>query len=205
MAHIDTNGGKFITIVPKNRVGVKAFYEKLRTESVQWSDAYTTESTRKKGEFVVYRTHESGVAEQGYRLIWIHSSAKQQQDENRRENKINKIDHELQELSTRLNCYHLKTKDQIEAAIAKVCKGGRDLFKIQLIEDKRIVRCQATPGRPGPKTVYRETEKITYRLQWDSDEQAIEEKSKTDGIFPLITNTDLEAAQVLRIYKSVIS
>ena len=33
----------------------------------------------------------------------------------------------------------------------------------------------------------------------------IEEKSKTDGIFPLITNTDLEAAQVLRIYKSVIS
>ena len=33
------------------------------------------------------------------------------------------------------------------------------------------------------------------------NEKAIEKKSKTDGIFPLITNTDLPAAEVLRTYK----
>lgn len=201
MGHIDANNGKFITIVPKNRASVKAFYEKLRTEPVQWSDAYRTESTRKRGEFIVYRTYEHGTTEQGYRLIWVHSSAKQQQDEKRRKNKIEKIDQELQKLSTKLNRYRLKTKGQIETAIAKACKGGRDFFQIQLIEDKQTVRTQMGPGRPGPKTVYQETEEISYRLHWEINEQAIVEKSKTDGIFPLITNTDMQASQVLRIYK----
>jgi len=32
--------------------------------------------------------------------------------------------------------------------------------------------------------------------------QALSEASKTDGIFPLITNTTLEACEVLRKYKS---
>ena len=39
------------------------------------------------------------------------------------------------------------------------------------------------------------------QYQWELNEQAIAQASKTDGVFPLITNTDLAASQVLRRYK----
>ncbi len=160
MAHIAGHDGFFITILPKNRADVKAFYEKVKTESIPWKDAYSVESTRKKNELVVYRTYEGGLSKQGYRIIWVHSSAKQKVDEKRREHKIVKIEQELQDLSAGLNCYYLKTKEQIEAAIVKACKGGKDFFDVRLIEDKELIRKQANPGKPGPKTKYKEEEKI---------------------------------------------
>jgi len=201
MKYIADNGGFFITILPKNRGDVKTFYKKIQRESVQWEDAYIAESTRKKGEVVVYRTYEDGLNKQGYRIIWVHSSAKQQMDETRREHMIAKIEQELQELSVGLNRYYLKTEEQINAAITKVCKGGKDLVKVQLIEDKELESVQVKAGKPGPNTKYRETEKITYRIQWEVDLDAIEKASKIDGIFPLITNTEFKAADVLRMYK----
>jgi transposase len=41
-----------------------------------------------------------------------------------------------------------------------------------------------------------------YSIQWALNKQALLDASKTDGIFPLITNTALEAWEVLKIYKS---
>jgi len=52
------------------------------------------------------------------------------------------------------------------------------------------------------KVGYKEKETISYNLDWSLNDKAIEKKSKTDGIFPLITNTDLEATQVLKTYKN---
>jgi transposase len=50
LAHIDDNGGVFITIVPKSRNEVKQFYTFLETADVEWKDGYEVESTRKKGK-----------------------------------------------------------------------------------------------------------------------------------------------------------
>lgn len=41
-----------------------------------------------------------------------------------------------------------------------------------------------------------------YHLKTKKEIQAVVEASKTDGIFPLVTNTDLKASDVLRKYKS---
>lgn len=201
MAHIADNGGSFITILPKNRIDVKLFYERLKTEPIPWQDAYIVENTRKKGEVVVYRTYESGANKQGYRIIWVHSSAKEKMDKKRRADKIAKIEQKLQELSADINRYYLKTEEQINAAIVKICKGGKDFIKVQLIENKELIRTQVKPGKPGPNTKHRETEKITFRIQWEIDQNSIEKISKTDGVFPLITNTEIKAAEVLRMYK----
>ena len=57
------------------------------------------------------------------------------------------------------------------------------------------------PGRPGPNTRYEDKEQIIYHIWWYRDEEVIEQASKTDGIFPLITNTTLPAAEVLQICK----
>ena len=200
--HIHEHGGIFITIVPKNRSDVKQFYEFLKTNSVEWQYAYETPSSRKKSENIVYKTYEGEPSKNGYRIIWVHSSAKEKQDKSRRKNRISKADLQLTELSSRLNQYNLKTKEQIEKAIKKATKGTFDLFQIQLIEDKQIVRRQIGPGKPGPNTQYKEEKNISYRLEWELDHKAIKDLASRDGIFPLITNAEMDAPEVLKAYKN---
>ncbi len=200
--HIHEHGGIFITIVPKNRSEVKQFYEFLKSNSIKWQYAYDTPNSRKKSETVIYKTYEGELSKNGYRIIWVHSSAKEKQDKNRRDNRIAKAELQLTELSPRLNQYQLKTKEKIEEAIKKATKGASDLFQIQLIEDKQIVQRQIGPGKPGPNTRYKEEKNITYRLEWELDRKAIEDLATRDGIFPLITNAGIEAAKVLKAYKN---
>ena len=164
--------------------------------------SYETPNSRKQSETVIYRTHEGEPSKNGYRIIWAHSSAKEQHDKNRRENRIAKVDRQLTELSPRLNQYKLKTKEQIEKAIKKAAKGASGLFQFQLIEDKQIVQRQIGPGKPGPNTQYKEEENISYRLEWELDHKAIAEQTTRDGIFPLTTNAHIEAAEVLKSYKN---
>ena len=200
--HIHEHGGIFITIVPKNRSEVKQFYEFLKTNSIKWQYAYETPNSRKKSETIVYQTFEGEPSKKGYRIIWVHSSAKEKQDKSRRDNRITKADLQLTELAPRLNQYNLKTKEQIQKAIKKAIKGASDLFQIQLIEDKQIVQRQIGPGKPGPNTQYREEENISYRLEWELDQKAIKDLASRDGIFPLITNGHMDAAEVLKAYKN---
>ena len=200
--HIHEHGGTFITIVPKNRSEIKQFYEFLKANPIPWEYAYETPNSRKQSETIVYKTYEGDPSKNGYRIIWVHSSSKEQQDKNRRENKIAKVDNQLTELSSRLNKYQLKSKQQIEEAIKKAIKSASDLFQIQLIEDKKIVQRQVCPGKPGPKTRYKEEENISYRLDWELNHKAIEDLATRDGIFPLITNSDIEASEVLKTYKN---
>ena len=200
--HIHNHGGSFVTIVPRNRSEVKQFYEFLKTNPIEWQYAYETPNSRKKSESITYKTYEGETSKNGYRIIWVHSSAKEQQDKKRRKNKIAKADRQLTELSPRLNQYQLKTKEQIEKAIKKATKGASDLLQIQLIEDKQIVQCQIGPGKPGPNTQYKEEETISYRLEWELEHKAIENMATRDGIFPLITNARIEASEVLKAYKN---
>ena len=61
---------------------------------------------------------------------------------------------------------------------------------------------QAGPGRPGPKTKYVRKTKKSWRLQWRTDEEKITYDSKSDGMYPLLTNdATLTDAQVLEAHK----
>ena len=200
--HIHEHGGIFITIVPKNRSEVKQFYQFLKRNAIEWQYAYETPNSRKKSEMVIYKTYEGEPSKNGYRIIWVHSSTKEKQDKSRRDNRIAKAELQLTELSARLNQYNLKTKEQIEKAIKKATKGTSDLFQIQLIEDKQIVRRQVGPGKPGPNTRYKEEENVSYQLEWELDHSAIQHLASRDGIFPLITNAGIDAAEVLKAYKN---
>jgi len=200
--HIHKHGGTFVTIVPRNRSEVKQFYEFLKTNFIKWQYAYETPNSRKKSETIIYKTYEGESSKNEYRIIWVHSSAKEQQDKKRRENKIVKVESQLSELSPRLNQYQLKTKEQIEKAIKKAAKGALGLFQIQLIEDKKIVQRQVGPGKPGPNTRYKQEENTSYRLKWELNRKIVEEIATRDGIFPLTTNSDLEGSEVLRTYKN---
>ncbi len=66
---------------------------------------------------------------------------------------------------------------------------------------RKQIKVKVSPGRPNSKTVYKNKWDSKYQIEWEKNEEAISEASKRDGIFPLITNTKIEAAEVLKAYK----
>lgn len=124
------------------------------------------EDSRKKGRFVTYRTFEPTTTKEGYRLIWVHSSAKELQDRKRRDAVIKKTLDKLADISKKLNKYKLKTRKQIEAAVKKACKGKRDLFVVNIIEKKETIKKQTSLGKPGPNTVYTKMEVSSFQIEY---------------------------------------
>jgi transposase len=201
LSYIDNANGSFITILPRNRKEIKKFYEYLEEHEVNWQLAYQEKSSRKQDEVVTYQVYEGEKHHSGYRIIWVLSSPKKEQDRKRREHRLEKVFNELSELESKLNQYYLKTQNQIEQAVNKICKGSKTLLDIKIIEEKEVKKVQIGRGKPGPKTKYKEVEQTHYRLEYSRNEEVIEKQSKTDGIFPLITNTGIEPCEVLRNYK----
>ena len=202
LKHIAQHGGSFITIVPKDRKEVKQFVKYLKKNDVKWQDAFEIESSRKKDRINIYKTYESEKTRNGFRIIFVHSSSKQEDDEGRRRGKINKAIAQLEELSPKLNAYHLKTQKEIKAAVAKICNAVKGFIDVKILTERRQIKVKVSPGRPSlTKSVYKNKWAFTHSIQWRLNEQALAEASRTDGIFPLITNTVLDASEVLRKYK----
>lgn len=202
MHHIEVNGGTFITIMPKNRKEVSEFRERLQQgEEIEWQPAFSKEHSRKKGELITYQTYADERSREGYSIVWVHSSSKEKQDKYARERRISKAEENLKNLEFGINQYYLKTRKQIEKAISTACKGAGDLICVEIIEERTTQRVKKGPGRPGPNSKYKERVDVIYHLQWHRNEETIERASKTDGIFPLITNANAPAAEILQTYK----
>jgi len=200
--HIAQNGGLFITIVPKGRKEVKQFLKLLKNNELEFKDAYQVESSRKKGKFNIFKTYEGRKTKNGFRIIWVHSSSKQEDDQIRRQKKIDKAIEALEELSPKLNAYHLKTKKEIRAAVNSICKGVKQFIDVKIVTERKQIKVKVSPGRPSLKSVYKNKWQFKHSIHWELNQQALSEASKTDGLFPLITNTTLEACEVLKKYKS---
>ena len=180
---------------------VKEFHTCLKSKEIPWEKGYEQENSRKKGEFTTYLTYEEAKSQEGYRIVWVHSDTKAQQDAFRRRSKVAEACKELQTLASKLNRYQLKTRDQIQQAIDKAVKGVGDYVTYTIKEHTTIVKKQIGRGKAGPNTSFKEESHTSYQLEWQRNIQAMKEASCTDGVFPLISNTELSALEVLRTYK----
>jgi len=203
LTHIDKNHGYFITIIPKSHKDVAEFMEHIKTHDVEWEDAFEGPHSRKKNKTNKFRTYEAGKNKKGYRVIWIHSSSKADEDRERRLRKIDQAQKALEKLVPKLNAYHLKTQKEIKAAVDKICKDVNGFLDVKITLgrkqiSKRIPSSKRQPGDP----IYKNKWSFTYGLEWEINKQAANDALKTDGLFPLITNHHkLDAAEVLRMYK----
>lgn len=204
LIHISKNGGLFITIIPKGRKEVKQFLKHLKKNDIQWKNAFEIESSRKKGKFNIYKTYELKPDKKGFRTIFVHSSSKQQDDEKKRQKRVDKALSELEALSPKLNAYHLKTKKEIQTAVNNICKKVHGLIDVKIIAERKLIRVPSIPGRKVTlnRDTYKNKWEFKYKIQWALNKQAIVEAAKIDGIFPLITNTELKAGDVLKKYKN---
>ncbi|MFH1981294.1 MAG: IS1634 family transposase [Pseudomonadota bacterium] len=200
--HIAKNGGLFITIVPKDRKELKQFYKHLKENEVDWQHAFDVESSRKKSKLNTYKTHEAKPTKAGYRIIFVYSSAKWEDDQDRRQKKIDKAVAQLEELVPKLNAYHLKTKKDIKAAIDRICKPVKEFIDVDILTERKQVKIKLSPPRTSlSESVFKNKWTFTHSIEWKLNEKALAEASRTDGIFPLITNTAFDAADVLKRYK----
>jgi len=199
--YIHEHGGQFITIVPENRKYLRPFEQRLKDGRVVWQKAYSVVDSRDRNKLITYYFCEDEKTDSGYRVIWIKSDVKVEQDASRREKKIVKTETILNQLNLKLNRGKLKTKEQIEAAILKAVNGSGKYIDYEIHEQPVEIRKKISPGRPAPDSRYEIIHQCKYTIEFSRNQKAIEEESALDGIFPLITNTGLRAADVLRHYK----
>jgi hypothetical protein len=74
----------------------------------------------------------------------------------------------------------------------------------EIITERKQIKVPSVPGCKVSlnRDTYKNKWEFKYGLQWELNEQTVVEASKIDGIFPLVTNTDLKASDVLKKYKN---
>ncbi|EQD63286.1 Transposase-like protein, partial [mine drainage metagenome] len=95
----------------------------------------------------------------------------------------------------------IKTREGVIAAARKAIGDASRWIDFELKEDEIHRYKQTTRGRPSREKEYRKETRITFRVEWKLRDQNIAFDGKCDGIFPLITNTDLSASDLLNKYK----
>jgi len=204
MAHIAKYNGLFISILPATRSEVQKFKNQVSSGLLcpDWQTILTKPHSRDKNKEVVYKTCASEQTKEGYALHWIHSSSKEVQDAKKRQERIATIHQALEITNDKLNSYYLKTPEQIQKAIDKILSKEAALFEVQIKEHTITQQVKIGRGRIGKNSQFKEETKTTYFLEWSEKQQAIEAQARLDGIFPLVSNTELDAAQVLSNYKN---
>lgn len=201
MQFINTEGGTFVTVMPETRLEINRFRQWIQTNNPQWQEALRLPNTHDKdGAPRMFWTYDSPfLSSEGFRIIWIKSSAKQFEDDQRRTQRIERTQEALTELSIKAH----RNQDRLEKTVAGILKKYRTetYFEYQIVNDVEETFKQQQRGRPTDKTTFRKVETITHRLSWCQKPDAIQFDARYDGIFPLITNHQNPAAEILKTYK----
>ncbi|MHB1952016.1 MAG: IS1634 family transposase [Acidiferrobacteraceae bacterium] len=208
MAHINHRGGKFITVMPRSRKEDKEFRAFLRGGAhIDWRELLRRPNPDKHGEEHIYYGFESPTpSADGYRILWVKSTQKQEFDAKTRQRKVSDTIMELAKVKADIGKRNLRSKEQIEGAVKKVFaeNDSEKWFDWQLVPTEVEDFKQVGAGRPGKDTKYEKTAKIQWSFTALPATERIADDAIDDGIFPLITNhklAELSAGDVLEKYK----
>jgi len=210
LQHIDSYGGKFVSVLPRTRAEDKLFRGRLREGlRARWRRFLVLANKRRqKDPPDVYSTSSAGPrkTEEGYRLVWCRSSQKAQHDAEAREASLRRTEVELFDLASRANSKALASRSSLLRAAKAIlhkleCKS---FFQIKVRSETRIELRRLRRGRPGKNDPVQEVRSRIFQLQYPRDKEAIRAESRTDGVFPLVTNLlpwRASRKEVLLIYK----
>jgi len=208
MGYIAKEGGKFVTVMPQTRSEDTWFRHWMKSNQVQWQELLRKPKSEAPDceEDIYWGFEPPNLSEEGYRIIWILSSQKQQLDAQVRQQKIAKTIEELDQLKQQVGSGRLKTKEQINAAVLKVFQENKSAqwfdWKLVYVENDKFV--QKGKGRPGKDTQYEKTVTQCWSFEVLTNPSHIQEDAADDGVFPLMTNHCLKSVfmkQVLQEYK----
>jgi len=207
MGHINSHGGRFVTVVPHGRREDTWFRDWAQTHAPAWAEAHRRPGARLEGPDRVWRTFEAPAPSvDGYRVIWVHSSMKAANDAQTRAGRIEAGLAAVDAVAARLAGpkTRLKTKVAAEAAAttALTAAGATRWVGFTITETTDVTYHQERRGRPGSQTRYRRSEKpaLTITAAIRADNVAYD--AVTDGCFPIITNdTTMTPADVFAAYR----
>lgn len=208
LAHIDKHGGRFITILPRNRREDRWFRNFVQTMDPPWEEAIRRPHPRRRsGPQDVWKVVEAALpSKEGYRIVWVWNSLMAAEDAESRQERIEKAYLRIEQLQTKLQgkrC-RLRLRERVEESAEKIlaeCGAGRWLVA-EITERKEPVYRQEKRGRPGDKTKYLRQERLRFSVAARVKEEVIIADERSDGMFPLITNCrDLLCKEILAAYK----
>ena len=208
LTHIASRGGRFLTVLPRTRREDRWFRDWLQTHTPEWQEVRRAPHPRRQdGPPDIYRVADSPLrSAEGYRIVWVYSSLKAEQDQRARQARIEKGLLALEALETRLRaprCRFRRRAAVAECAASALTATGAERWVAFTVEERRDDTFrQARRGRPGPHTPYVRRERRRFGLHWQPQAEHIDYDAHTDGMFPLISNCEeLSGAELLAQYK----
>ena len=160
---------------------------------------------RKLGPPVIYQAVPAPApSAEGYRIVWIRSSAKRRLDAVARDDRIARATAALSQLARRLDAPRckLKTCAAVQNTAGQAAGQASPWVRFEVTEQVTTQRKQVSRGRPGPHTRYRHIEQHRIHLSFWIDHARAARDAASDGCYPLITNdNDLTPAGLLAAYK----
>ncbi len=197
MKHISDREGRFITVLPATRSEGGWFREYVQSHDPQWRDAYTI---RGRHGDIEYRVFDSPISSsEGYRIVWVWSSQKHDLDEKIRDSAIREAVSRLDHLHATLSRRRMKKSRVIRHADEAV--AGIPYVEYTIEGTDHPIYRKSGRGRPTPDTRYTKIIETRYQVSWKIRTDLIGLDSRSDGTFPLITNLDMDAVDILRKYK----
>lgn len=195
-------GGRFITVMPRNFKPVTTFLAQVREGmDIPWQQTLSRPHSRHRGQEQHYRLFEASEGWQGYRILWVHSSSKAALEAGNRERAVQQAEQALDALSKKMGRYQLKSQEAIDKALIKALGSAGEFIDVQLSEQQHTQTLKVGRGRPGPNSHYESREQTTFSLSWQRNACALSAAARTDGLFPLLHNTQLPGEEVFSAYK----
>lgn len=198
MNHIQDNGGSFITVLPASRSESEWFHEYVKDHRIEWKDALTRKGN---GGDIMFRVFESPIpSSEGFRIVWVWSSQKEELDSGTRDRNIRSAIFGLEKLQATLARRRMKKSRIIKRAEDAIAETPCLTYQINEKQSQKFKK--SGRGRPSVDTKYTRTIETRYQISWKLLTDMVERDSASDGTFPLITNCrDLDPADILVKYK----
>lgn len=208
MDHIHGRKGRFVCVMPRNRLEDAEFRKWLQTHEPAWELVWDRPHPRREAgprdRWQVVRA--SLPSREGWPVVWVFSYLMALgQEQTRREN-LAKAEESLAALNASLSGPRPRhrLRKELEEAVEEILahhKVARYLqVKVGTAESHTFK--QTHRGRPGPNTAYVKKTKKAWHLTWATDQAAVDYDRKSDGMYPLLTNDrTLTNAQVLEAHK----
>ena len=163
--YIDSQGGKFITVLPRTRKEDGWFREYLQTHNVPWTVIEREKNPRNLfGPPNIWKAIDAPVpSSDGYRAVWLWSSLMADRDRDARESMMADAILHLEQLETKLRKprTRLRTRDKVvDAADNAIGANARRWIDYEILTEEIPTFHQERRGRPCPDTRYTKDTKI---------------------------------------------
>lgn len=207
MEHISGHGGRFVTVLPAFRAEDKAFRKYLQSHTPDWEQAVVRPGRHHRGADEVYSvTPAPAPSAEGYRIVWVHSTAKASHDATIRQARTQAGTAAIEALEAKFSGPRCRTKTRpaaekaVATALAKA--HAEQWLTTKITEQIERSSQQLGRGRPGPETRYKEITTSHFSVTATINDEHISYDAASDGCFPLITNDrHLSNTDILAAYK----